>query len=668
MSVKGELRYKNVDDGGSDFGGGLAVNIPIKEDVAGLRIVGNRVVEPGYIDNDVDGTENTNDYEAHNIRAVFYVEPNDRLKIRLTGTYNDADQGAFGTLNGDPEDQTLFSISTDGSFVKDKYYIASANLSYKFDKISVESITSYFERNRDRRQLDPFFTNQTQAIRQLFALTNPLVPFGGPDLSGLLVASGPVEPVFSVDTSHFDQISQELRFVSDFDGPFNFVAGAFFRSFDQSVVSTTDSVQSVALLPVTLFNIAGDQLLNPASVYAGYVPTFPANPSTLGSELGDQLGLSDFFGAPGTAATNGSGKQYSAFFELTYDLTDRLSVTAGLRSHNEELNASSIAASYDLLAGLLGANVPRNFPPADAPSLGDVDVNVFLPKFAVEYKASEELLVYGLYSEGVRNGNINSGSTGPAILQTFGEDVAREVSTFEEERVRSFELGLKYQSLDGRIGANIAGFYNLFEDIQSFIVFAGPPSAGIIDNVGDGDTIGVEAEVFYQPNDYLRLFAGGSYTKAEIDTINVSDGFVVGTVPGQPIPFIPDFSLNVGADFNRPVGNDGLVLVGRAFYSYTGSYSTFADGAPGSAFNPTLGKFGIANASVGLRNDNWSLDLRVSNLFNKREINQVSPTTAVIQGSLGGLNFAPADAPANFADDFQITRPRTISVVLGFEF
>jgi len=149
-----EVRAAAVNDGDADVGGGLAINIPISEDKAALRIVGNRVVEPGYIDNDVDGTQNTNDYGANSLRAVFLAEPNERLKIRLMGVYSDADQGAFATMNGDPDAQTLFNISTEGSYVRDEYYIASANISYKFDDFRIESITSYFERNRDRRVLD----------------------------------------------------------------------------------------------------------------------------------------------------------------------------------------------------------------------------------------------------------------------------------------------------------------------------------------------------------------------------------------------------------------------------------------------------------------------------------------------------------------------------------
>jgi len=668
-SVEGELRFAAVDGGDEDIGGGLSVNIPLVEDKLGIRLMGNRVVEPGYIDNAVDGTEDTNDYDAMSFRAVILAEPNDRLKVRLMGAYSDADQGAFAQMNGDPNDQTLFNISSAGSEVDDEYFIASANISYKFDKFSVTSITSYFERNRDRDVVDAFFTNQAQAFRQLFAATNPFVAFGGPDLSGLFVPTGAVEPVFSVDQSSWEQISQEIRFVSDFDGPFNFVAGGFFRDFDQRVESTTRSQQSIDLLPITLFNISLDQLFNPASAFAGFTPTIPANPSPLGSELSAQLGLDAFFGATGINTTRSTGQQFSAFAEFTYEVNDKLTLIGGIRSHNEELDASVIGANYSLLAGLAAAGGPGNFPPAAAPELGDVDVNVFLPKAAIEYKATEELLLYASYSEGVRNGNINSGSTADTLLLLLGAEVAQDITTFEEERVRALELGAKYASEDGRIIANIAGYYNFIEDLQSFITFAGPPAAGIIDNVGDGRTYGFEADISYSFNENVRAFIGGNYTNAKISDVQLDpNDFLFNFSDGQPIPFIPDYTVTAGLDTNFPLGNSGLEAFARTMFTYTGEYSTFADGPAGTDFNPILGDYGLLDLAFGVRNERWSLDIRVNNLLNEREIIQASPTTAVLQGALGGFDFAPADAPVNFSDDFQITRPRTVLVTLGFQY
>jgi len=667
--LEGEMRLTAVSGGDHDIGGGLAVNIPLIESKLGIRITGNRVTEPGYIDNDVDGTQNVNDYDAHNIRAVILAQPTDRLSIRLMGTYNSADQGAFPQMNGDPEDQTLFNISTQGSSVDDEYFVGSANIKYEFDKFDLVSITSYFERNRDRDVVDAFFTNQAQAFRQFFAVTNPFVGFGGPDLSGLFVPTGPVEPVFSVDQAEFSQFSQEIRFVSDFDGPFNFVAGGFYRDFDQSVASTTRSQQSVDLLGLTLFNITLDQLFNPASAFAGFVPTIPANPSPLGSELSAQLGLDAFFGATGVSTTLSTGQQYSAFAEFTFEVTENLTLIGGIRSHNEELDASTIGGNYSLLGGLVAAGAPGNFPPETAPQLGDIDVNVFLPKAAIEYKPTDELLLYASYSEGVRNGNINSGSTADSLLLLFGEQFAEDIATFEEERVRALEVGAKFASEDGSLIANVATYYNFFEDIQSFITFAGPPAAGIIDNVGDGRTYGFEADISYSFNENVRAFLGGNYTNAEISDVQLDPGsFVFNFDDGQPIPFIPDYTVTAGIDTNFPISDTGLEGFARGLFTYTGEYTTFADGPAGTDLNPILGGYGLLDLAFGINAENWSLDVRVNNLLNEREIIQASPTTAVLQGALGGFDFAPADAPPLFSDDFQINRPRTVMVTFGFRY
>lgn len=660
-----EVYAKSVSDGGTDAGARAALNLPIIEDKVGLRVSYNRIADPGYIDNDVDGTEDTNDYSADNYRAVLLAEPTDKLRIRLFGQYEEADQGAFATANGDPDDLTLLGTSTAGSFVKDESTILSANVSYDFGPVKVESITSSFERTRDRRVVDAFFTNQALLFRQLFAAIDP-VNFGS-----LAVTQGPVNPAYSIDSSTYDQLSQEFRFISQFDGPFNFVAGAFYRDFEFGIEATTESQDVVDMLPIILGNIALDQAFNPNSAFIGFVPTIPANPSTVEAVLGQQLGFTNFFGAPDTNQISNDGEQISFFVEGTYDLTEQLSVIAGARYHKEDIQTQSIAAAFQGFTGLTGASPPLNFPDTGTQGLGVASVERVLPKVSIEYTPSDSLLLYGLYAEGLRNGNINSGGTATVIAQSFGIDIANEVSVFDEELVRSLEGGIKYQSPSGDLTLNGAIYYNFFEDVQAFITFAGPPAFGIIDNVGDGHASGFEIEARYNINNNVTAFFGGNYIESQIDDLNdlASGGvtFLSGIVEGQPVPFIPEYSATFGLEGRHELGNSGWELNSRAVYSHKGEYTVFVDGLPGSASNPILGDYGVFDVSVGVGNERHSLDLMVTNLFDERQFNQASPTTEILESVVGG-RFVPGDLPRYFMDDFQSQRPRSLTLTLRTKF
>lgn len=653
-----ELNAISIDDGDSDFGYRGMVNIPLVDGSTALRLVANHYVMPGYIDNVADGDEDFNDYESDSYRAILLSNPTDALSLRLMYQHESAEQGGFATANGDPDDLSLTGVSTRGSYIDDEHDIFSANISYDFDNYRLESITSYFDRERERRVLDAFFTNQMTAFRQLFGLiVDP----------SLIIPEGPVNPTFSLDNSRYEQLSQEFRLVSNYDGPFNFVAGAFYREFDFQIESQTESQDFVDLLPIYLGNIALDQAFNPDSLFQGYVPTIPANPSPNGAVLGDQLGLNAFFGSPSINTVTNDGEQISVFFEGTYEFSERWSLIFGLRYHNEEIQLESTAAGYQGLAGIAGAAPPIDFP-GNFDELGEVSVDVVLPKLSLQFMPSDDSLLYVLYSEGLRNGNLNAGGTNTVIAQQFGLAVAQEVSVFEEELVESYEVGFKYTGLGGALAFNSAAYFNDFQDVQAFITFPGPPAFGVIDNSGDAETWGMEVELAYQINDNYRIIAGGNYIDAEITELNAGSdlSLLTGIVEGQPLPFIPEYSYIIGGDAKWQIG-DGMEVFANATYTYTGEYTVFIDGEPGSRTNPKLGEFGVLDFGVGLRNDNWVVDLRVSNALDERDFNQASPTTAILEGALG-FNYLPAGVPADFMDDWQSVLPRRYTLNFRYLF
>lgn len=611
-----EVSGNSTTDGDTGFGGRVALNLPLSEDKLGLRLVANRTDLGGYIDAPADARKDTNGFHATNVRGVLLWQPNEAFRARVVAAYQDAHQDTLNYVS-DPESASFAVFSTADNFIDDTYQLFSANLRYDFGPVAVESITSYFKRDRQRRIFEPVFTGQM-------------------GLLGAALGAPTVMDVDNLDRTAYDQWSQEFRFVSNLDGPFNFVAGAFFRNFDLRLDSDTESQKYVELAPTYAFLLGQPPL---------------ANPSPRASVLADQLGLTTMFNAPGAGYVLNKGRQLSGFFELTYNFNDKLRAIAGLRRHHETIDATSIAGAADFLTFV---------PPTDFQDSTTADK--WLPKAALEFRPMDHMLIYGSYTAGVRNGNLNASSSVAAVAS--GDPThAEEIQVFGPETVKAFELGIKGSAPDQRLTYALAAFHNRIEDVQAYgTAVIMNQVAGVVENIGDGHSAGFEGELSWQATDQLGLFAGGNYIEAEIDSIKTGLVSVITTVPGQRIPFIPKYTFSAGLNARTPVGAAGWEVFGTATYQYIGDYTTFSQGVEGSGQNPILGKYGTANLAIGVRNQRWSVELRASNLFDEREIMSVSPIQDLFL--LYGLQLP---AGANI-DDWQMTRPRTLTLTLRADF
>ena len=609
---RAEAYVNSIESGSSDGGGRLALNIPLIKDQLALRLVGNRVAEPGFIDNAVDGTEDVNDYRAHNFRGVLLAEPNERFRIRLLGTYEDFEQDAAYFADGDPDDSTRIGFSSDGDFVADEYYIVSGNLSYDFGPLSLVSITSYYDRERSRDTFDTVFSILTSIF------TNPAP-----------------STATAVDTFNWEQFSQEVRLVSNFDGPLDFVAGAFYRDFDAEILGDFRSD--------TLF------LLSSLGIWG---PGLMANPTDLGSGIAAGLG-----GTGNPNRTANSGEQISAFVEATWAVSDRMRLIAGVRWHNESITASTDGSESLAFLG---------FPSVGA-FTADVDVDEILPKVGVEYDAGDDVLLYFNYSSGVRNGNLNSPATLSQIESAAGPGSSDPFRSFGAERADSLEAGFKAALAGGTVQLNATAFHTFVSDLQ---VATFPTGAfAIFENVGDGHTTGLELETRWKVNERVSLFAVGNYTEAENDDVIVSYGAATPTplddvvIPkGTPVPYVPEFTFALGGHAEFPLQN-GWTAHAWTNYQYSTDYIiAFED--PNPVTNPSLGDYGIWNLGFIARNDRLRFALDIDNVLDERRRIAIQET----DGNAPVFGLQPIlDAGYSFNEN-NVNRPRTITFTVGVEF
>ena len=536
FSGRVEAEVVTISGGGTAFGVRGVLNIPLAEDKVALRLLVNRHALDGFIDNATFGVADLNDFETHHFKATLMAEPSDKFRIRLSGIYEDRNGGSPWLIAGDPSDKEFRTFDNLNDFIDQEYSLFSFRADYDFGNLDLQWITGYFERSIDRELHD--------SVPAAF-VSSITVPVLG------VVADGT-----SVDETDYEQFTQEIRLVSQNDGPFNFTLGGFYKNYDQIITgwATSDALLLLGLPTNFVYNVY---------VY------------------------------------DSAGEQYSGFGEVYYQANDRLRLTAGVRYHDETIDIFSPPNDF--------ASFGLTLPSIDS----QVKVSKWLPKASIEFFPNENALLFASVSSGIRNGNTNFTST-LGFAQLFGIDVSGK-EAYGDDEVIAYEIGAKMTLMDNRMTLNGAVFYNDWKDLQVQVAQA---TLSLIENVGSAHTLGVELEANVIVSDQLSLFFLGNWTEAETDEdfiINL-DTSPPGIAPkGTRIPYTPKYTFATGMQFTTAI-SDNAQLSFRGTFRYTGDYvTTFPE-------TVELGDFGILDLSAALEFGNWVATLRLDNALDKNEI------------------------------------------------
>ena len=284
---------------------------------------------------------------------------------------------------------------------------------------------------------------------------------------------------------NFDTFLQEVRFASDLDGGWNFVAGAFYLSTDD------------------------DEAFRPRNYARGLNDNFAALQETLGIP-GPLAALWPFGDLVFTSSRPTEVEESGVFGEIKLALDEKLSVVLGSRWFDTSVTfleqQAGLAAGVPLAENESLSNVP--------PEGGSQNEDGFIFKGAVEYQATDRLFLYGLIAQGFRlggaNGSIPNTLGCPEDLATLGRaDV--DTSRYESDNLISYEAGMKANIGDAaRLNATL--FYIDFDGIQQRIqLTCGFQFRG---NFGAARSQGVELELTARASDSLLLALNVGYTDA----------------------------------------------------------------------------------------------------------------------------------------------------------
>jgi iron complex outermembrane receptor protein len=306
------------------------------------------------------------------------------------------------------------------------------------------------------------------------------------DIDGGNMVSGPGFIPFPSDTTDgiedHDQWTQEIRLASNGDGPFAWQVGAYY--FDSKLVLKTEP---------------------------GFVP-----PTVLQHD----------------------NTAWAVFGQGSYEVTEQLKITAGLRYTSDEKDMHVIS----------GPNMVADV------EVSDEKVSWDLSAF---YAITPDLGVFARVASGFR---------GPTIQ---ARDVAfmNPASTAESETILSYEAGFKSELFGRRVRLNGAAFTYTIEDPQ-FTAVGGGGNFNRVLNADEGQAWGYEVDGEWVVNEYVTLTAGYSYTDTEIkdSTLAVApclqctvtdptNGLGNALVNGNPFPNAPESIFDFTARFAAPTGN-----------------------------------------------------------------------------------------------------------------
>lgn len=300
----------------------------------------------------------------------------------------------------------------------------------------------------------------------------------------------------------------------------------------------------------------------------------------------DYATLATTLGFPeGTDLTDARFNQttYAAFGQIEFQPIQPLTLTAGLRYETFRDQLSRNSSFTDPILGTTPTGLTL--------SNSVVDSDILLPRFAVQYRFSPNIMAYGSAARGYKPGTQNFTSNDPATLLV------------RPEKLWSYEVGIKSNWFDNRLTANLAVFWSNVNDYQILL----PDNTGLFSLIANGGvkTNGIEFEVTARPTKGLDLTAGFGYTNARYT--DYTNPFTGESFNGNKLTYAPEFTFNLGVQYRSPGG-----FFSRVDWQGFGMYF-FND-------SNTLKQppFSLINARIGYEWRNTGIYLFVNNLFDQR--------------------------------------------------
>lgn len=638
----------SVSEGGTGHEAGFVFNMPLISDELAVRAAFQTQKNAGYVDynylvkevgvslpdpdwnNDAQVSANLKQSEDINhddtvtAKLMLRWMPTDNLDALLSYTYQQQDAGGRSIIHHNALAETNKLFEHVGKY--ESAYRVEEPIDKTTDLLSLEAT------------LDLGFAELTSATS-----LSSFESVGQRDQTDLLIRLDysyedfPAFSSFTREDVEDENFVQELRLVSSGPSDLSWIVGGYFSKVDAFSSSKE-------------FTPKYDEFLTG--------PDGARRPDSL-----EYYSISEF-----------ELTEMAIFGELSYQISDAINVTFGLRHYQYEIDSMS---SYDLpFANTIFGGADEDAIDLDSNrEYQDAKNDGSLFKFNVSYQVNSDLLTYATISEGFRIGGSNG------VAACTADDIASESQVlcalphevdFRPDMTVNYEVGLKSTLFNNRLHLNGAAFYVKWEDAQ----IGGATQNGqlpIIANAeGGAESSGLELSARAMLTDQLSLFGSYSLAKAKLAGEAPYLFGVVGDPArqawkdgekGDRLPGAPEHQIAIGAKYSTDVLDDKMLDVNFG-YTYQSDLITRVglknDGQ-------TIDGYGLANLSATLSDESWSVTLYVNNLLDEYAVTSVRRS----QADIGNAKFADdvangVELQRNFG--YFISTPRTIGVKFDYKF
>ena len=539
----GEMGFKAKVSGTNEdrFGGAVAFEAPLVQDVLAGKIMLYYDDDGGYFTNNnvtsgvfpvppftgfdpVSPPSGSSQRDAGKLetkiaRPTLVWTPSDDLEFALIGEYGEV-EGDGATWTAVDGNLTLSPLLPPIVGVRDGGQPAFSTTSNEYGFAEVEWKSATLEINWD-----------------LWGGTLTNI-FGWKDVEQASVTDvdGTYLPAFLArGTTEQDQVSNELRFATTFSDFWDMTVGIYYLTQEQSYrESRFIDINTATLQPTPGFRQIA-----------------------LGGDMD-----TDTFGI---------------FINNQIQLSEKWSITAGLRYSDEEKDASIIEEA----AGTFCGDVDM-FMCTFVDRKGDWDN--WTPKLGAQWQFNDSSQLYAFFTQGFRAGGFNFRNAKPGDPNAVFPDpeavpFAYPAGPTEQEEQDVYEIGLKTQVFDDRLRLNLAYFYNEIDNIQREL------NQGDLDvivlqatvNAGDARIQGVEFEFTAVPTDQMTVYGSLGYLDGKYTMINPALGANItacATFPacppivGSELPRLAPWTFSLGGNYDFFLGGGNGIIRLQADYGY----------------------------------------------------------------------------------------------------
>ncbi len=365
----------------------------------------------------------------------------------------------------------------------------------------------------------------------------------------------------NINTTDLDVFSQELRISGESDA-FSWIAGVYYSKDDMEEYYhyfMSDSVFGLGSIPW------GVDLFAPTPILE------------LDTKYEQETESAAIFG------------------HVEWNFTEKWRLTLGARYTEEERDweGCTFVAEDGSLGNFLNAQFGASLGPGDCGTIDDdpnspnyifaligtpavnnafhvyedkIDTDKWMGKIGLDYALSDDVLLYGMISQGFKSGGFNGANS----------NTTQQLKPYSEEVLTSYEVGTKATLLDGSMQLNAAAFFYDYEDKQeqdAAVTFVGNISG--LTNVPESEIYGAEIDMQWLITEGLQFNLGAAWLDTEITKWDAVDRdasswpvTVTEDVSGAELPQAPELQVSGLLSYSWSVG-DNLVMEVAGDVSYT---------------------------------------------------------------------------------------------------